>query len=60
MDVNKMGKQWKYQLKYNDGTTLEPIYEADEIYYILDYVAHGINTDTMKRISLWMNGQVLD
>ena len=54
-----MGKQWKYQLKYNDGTTLEPIYEADEIYYILDYVAHGINTDTMKRISLWMNGQVL-
>ena len=51
----------KYQLKYNDGNKLNVIKESDIMYDILFEVwIRTHNVEGLKKLSIWMDGKVLD
>ena len=52
-------KRKKYQLKYNNGTELELVFQTDAFIYMMNYLSM-IPTPTIPCYSVWMDGKVLE
>ena len=50
----------KYQLKYNNGTELLRLTESDRLYDILVYTNRFVGIEELKKLSIWMDGKVLE
>jgi len=53
-------KMKKYQLKYNNGTELLVLLKADILYDILKFIKYRISNKNLAKLSIWMDGKVLE